>query len=423
VTPDALRARVAFLRRAGAALRRRPAREIVAALEQLLETWRDPGSKWRVALETDLAAASGFAVPTLQEGLARGLEHWSGSALCDLIERELGGVERLDSVSHIGVTGFDLTAVSLAGSIPMPSLLAVLAPLVLRSPVLVKTASRDPVTAALVARSIGEIDAELGRCVEVLDVRRERAADLEAFWQADCVVASGSDETLARIASRVRPPKRLVAHGHRVSVALLGGDATRGEPLERAADALARDIALWDQLGCLSPIALYVVGGDAEAPARAAAALARALAQAASRWPRGRVDPDAAVAFAQEHAATALRAAASGAVQVHAGAELAWVVVCEADAAPRTAPLHRFVRVHPVADTSALAAALTPLARHLAAVGMAGFAAPEPLVRLLGSLGASRVCPLGEMQAPPLAWHHDGRGVLAPLARYTDCEL
>ena len=44
------------------------------------------------------------------------------------------------------------------------------------------------------------------------------------------------------------------------------------------------------------------------------------------------------------------------------------------------------------------------------------------LASALAALGASRICPLGTMQAPPLAWCHDGRGVLAPLARFCDRE-
>jgi hypothetical protein len=424
VTPEDLRRRCAALRDAGAALRARPARETLEALEQVMESWRDPDSRWRRELEAQLPDAAGFSAANVREGLARGLENWTGAALRELAQRELGDLERLDAVDPARVSGFETSAVLLAGSIPMPTILALLAPLVLRSPVLAKPALRDPVTAPLLARSLAAVDPELGRCIEVADFRRSDSACLEVLLQAECVVASGSDQAVASVAARVRPTQRFVAYGHRFSVAALGEEAQRGQTLERAARGLALDVALWDQLGCLSPVAVYVAGGDAAAPDRVARALAQELERAESRWPRGEVDPRAAAALAHERAGAELRQAADRGVEVHAGAAGAWTVVREADSQPRPAPLHRFVRVLPVADARALVDALAPFGPHLSAVALEGFGPEAPaLRRALAGLGASRLCACGAMQCPPLDWHRDGRGVLTPLARFGDSEL
>ena len=72
-------------------------------------------------------------------------------------------------------------------------------------------------------------------------------------------------------------------------------------------------------------------------------------------------------------------------------------------------------------DDASLLDAIRPLGPHLAAVGVAGVSAEIPSA--LAALGASRVCPIGAMQAPPLAWRHDNRGVLLPLARLADLEV
>ena len=37
-------------------------------------------------------------------------------------------------------------------------------------------------------------------------------------------------------------------------------------------------------------------------------------------------------------------------------------------------------------------------------------------------LGASRYCPLGAMQQPPLTWHQDGAPPLGALVRWIDLE-
>jgi hypothetical protein len=422
LTPGEIRERLTELRRAGAGLRRRSARGTLDALARVLDGWSDPGSAWRRALEAELPGATGFSPETVSEGLRRGLAHWNGQALHALAARELGALERLDDSLRPMIAGFDATAVLLAGSIPMPTLLALLAPLVLRSPVLAKSASRDAVTPHLVARSIAEVDAELGRCIEVVDFPGEDDERMAALLEAGCIVASGSDETVAAIRARAAPPQRLVAYGHRLSVAALGEAAARGDQLEDTVRRLALDVALWDQLGCLSPIVVYVEG---EAAADAASeALAGALAEVEQRMPRGKIEPRAAALIAHERARAELRAAAGERVRLHASDGTAWTVVREARCGVLPAPLHRFVRIMPVADSAHLLDALAPLAPHLAATAVEGFGAGTPqLARDLAQLGASRVCAPGALQTPPLDWHHDGKGVLSPLARFTDLEL
>ncbi len=91
---------------------------------------------------------------------------------------------------------------------------------------------------------------------------------------------------------------------------------------------------------------------------------------------------------------------------------------------PRPAPLHRFVRVHPLRDPAALPTALAPLATHLAGVAVEEFGThTSALARELADLGVSRICTPGRLQAPPLAWSHGGEGVLIPIARFTDLEV
>jgi hypothetical protein len=46
----------------------------------------------------------------------------------------------------------------------------------------------------------------------------------------------------------------------------------------------------------------------------------------------------------------------------------------------------------------------------------------EELATQLARWGATRVCPLGRMQNPPLTWRHDGRPALGDLVLWTDFE-
>jgi hypothetical protein len=412
------------LRDAGRLLRERSARDVHDALADVLDAWSATDSRWQQALAKELPAETGFSLATAKEGLARGLARYDGAALRALVRSELGGPERLDAARSDRIDGFEATAAILAGAIPLPSFVAVLAPLALRSPVLVKLSAHDPVTVPLLVRSLAERDPLLGACVEIADFRRNDAASLAALCRAPCVVATGSDAAVSAIAAHVGPSQRFVASGHRFSLALLGPEATRGSALARAASALALDIALWDQLGCLSPVSVHVTDADPHAADRVADALAGALAHAEARWPRGRIEVAAAAAVTRERAEAEMRAAAGLRVDVLAAPATEWTVVRESDATLRAAPLHRFVRVHPAPDLDAALRAIEPHATQLAGVALDGFGdASAKIAAELTRLGPSRVCAPGSLQAPPLDWPRDGRAVLLPLARRSTVEI
>jgi len=411
------------LAEAGAKLRRRAPEEVLDVLAQLFDAWSTDGSPQRRALEAALPEATGFSAAVVREGLRRGLQSWTGEAFRALVEREIGTRPSGDAGSTRSAVGFETTAVILAGSIPMPTLLAIAAPLALQSPVMVKLASGDRVTARHVARSIAALDPLLGHCVTCVELPRDDRESIDALLTADCVVATGSDETVTDLGARVRSPRRLVRYGHRLSVAVVAGSALDGPRVEETARNLALDVALWDQLGCLSPVAAYVLAPEAGSADRFGEALARALGDAERRLPRGVVGRSVAAQIARERAEAEMRAAGGAPVAVHASTDTSWTVVREADSRWRATPLHRFVRVVPVKDGAELIEALAPVGRNLAAVGVAGIRGEiTGLFHRSGRLGASRICPLGSMQCPPLAWCHDNRGVLEPLARFTDLE-
>jgi len=409
------------LREEGRSLRERSLAEILDRLETVVEAWRDPASPWRDQLQRRLPEVTGFAPETVRHGTELALRDWTGKALREVVEAELGSLRQGDADPRI--RAFPATAVILAGSIPMPTLLAMLTPLLLRSPVLAKPASRDPVTPELVVRSVTQVDPRLGACLALTDVPDRDPGSTRALLEADCVVATGSDEALADIHRLLPEGHRWVAHGHRLSIAVLGEEATRAHCIREVAEGLALDTALWDQLGCLSPIAIYVVGGGPKACQRMARALAAALEDAEVRWPSGRAPLDAAAQRGHEIEVARMRAAAGSGVSLHVGSANRWAVVCENDCRPRSAPLHRFLRVHPVKDLAALEVALEPLAPHLAGVAVAGFGdSTVAAERQLRALGASHLCVPGQLQAPPLGWRRDGRPVLLPMARIENGE-
>ena len=102
----------------------------------------------------------------------------------------------------------------------------------------------------------------------------------------------------------------------------------------------------------------------------------------------------------------------------------AWTVVYEADPRFQLSCLNRFIYVKGVKDlTEALQSADSVRGK----VSTVGLAAPEDqaqeLAATLARWGVTRVCPLGQMQVPPLTWRHDGRPALGDLVTWTDWEM
>ena len=387
-----LRACRAQLREAGAALRARPLDARVEALGAALESLRDETAPATARLLSALPAATGLDPRTTAHGFSLAQARWGAAGLARLVADELSDRARARHAPS-------LTAVVPAGCIPMPTFEAMLAPLVLGSAVLVRPGSRDRVSADGFRRALADVDAALAEAVAIAPIDRDDADAWRELLDADAIVASGDDDTIAALRASAPRDRRFVGYGHRLSVAVLGPEVT-----DDAAAGLALDASLWDQLGCLSPIAAYTFG-DADAWADA---LARALAGLAERWPRGTVPLASAAAIRSERAAAELRGASDRETRVIGGD--GWVVVRESDARARPAPLHRFVRVHPVRDADELARALDPLVPHLSTVGHVGLEDG-----LLGALPGPRKVALGTMQTPPLSWNHDGIGTLRPL--------
>jgi hypothetical protein len=206
--------------------------------------------------------------------------------------------------------------------------------------------------------------------------------DRSAVRDAELVVAMGSDDSIASIRDDVAPFARFLPHGHRFSVAWVGVAAGFAP--------LAADAALHDGRGCLSPIAVFT-----PLPLEAATdALAGAMADAQARWPVGEIAP-------AEHAAIRSRRAlarVAGVVREGPG----WSV--HGLPADKWTPLAlpRSVVVISVPTPEEAAAVLAPHGRHLSTVGTDGPSAP------FVEVGATRICPLGRMQRPPMARSHDG---------------
>jgi len=291
----------------------------------------------------------------------------------------------------------------------------------------IKRASGASFLPRLFAHSLYEADPKLGACLEVA-AWPGGSVDIEntLFAEADCVTATGSDETLAAIRARLPQKIRFLGYGHRVSFGHVTKDALpssfRGKQV--AAQA-ADDVVAWNQLGCLSPHVIYVETGGVITPETFAELLAEELARREVSEPRGEIPVETAADIAARRGFYEVRAAhaAGGTRHWCSPGSTAWTVIFESDPLFQMSCLNRFVYVKSVPDLKTLLENADAIRGHVSTVGvaMAGEHAPE-IARQLARWGALRICPLGQMQNPPLTWRHDGRPALGDLVTWTDWE-
>ncbi len=421
----------ALLERARAAQRalaRRERHEIVRRLEEVCALWLSDDAR-REAAARAIARSTGYAQPMVELCLARTFRAFTAPHLGRVLDAALAGVDLRDEDdlprdADAGpiVTAPRLVVVLLAQNTPGLAIAPTLLALGLRAAVVVKSARGERDFAPLLARSIAEIDPELGEaCIATTWAGGTAAIEDPLFAAADRVVVYGSERSIAAV--RARAGERVIAHGPRVSLAVVAGAneaALPGFPAAQAR-ALAREVAFLDQRGCLSPqLVLVDERLDREALGEALAVELEAIER---EWPRRHLPLEAATAF--RRAVNAAEAEAlGGAVSLHGGAHEPWAVVVEQRAQLRATPLDRFVRLHPYSGASGLRAALAPLRGVLECVGVAASAEEARLVAAeCRAAGAARVCPIEEMQDPPADWHGGGRPGIERLLSWSTIRL
>jgi len=393
----------AELARVAARLAERGPRALAAlSAERRLEIWSaavetlaEPESERRRRLLPGLIATSRLSAEGLVEGLRLMLEGAGGEAASRLAAR---AVHRAGA--PLGGGALPWGAAVLAGNLPGLALQALLPALLAGRPLLVKSARDEPLFAAALVAALAEAEPALAEAFAAVTFAGEdEALGAAALAGAARVVAYGGAEAIGALAARLGD--RLLAHGPKASVALVGREI---DPVG-VGRGLARDVALFDQRGCLSVQAVYTEGD----PLELGEALAWGLALEHGRLPPGPLAPAAAAAVRQLRDAADLGDHLVPRLALEQG-----TVVIDPELRFLPSPGLRCVRVHPLARLDDALAALAPWRNRLQGAALAGESA-WPLEVPLAALGVSRVAGPGHLQAADAMWANGG---VDPLAAY-----
>ena len=352
----------------------------------------------RLAMEW-LSPTTGFSPAMVEETLPRIFAPIAEDALAGIV-----GAARAPFVASLAIVA--------SGNVPGVALPKTSLALVAGVPSLVKTASGEPLLSVLFARALVEEEPRFAESHAALwwdGARADLATALGASVAS--LVAYGSDEAIEAL-RKIAPPE-LVGHGHRLSIAAIRLQA--GTATADLAAAIAHDVALYDQQGCLSPQALFAIGGPEAAAVELVDALAAALDELSVRLPRGRMTGGDHLAIRRFRDDAEWRAIRDERILLrHDPRGTAWTVVLDPEPTFRASPLGRTIVVHPLGSAADLAPVLAPLAGRIESIGVAPWL-DEELRRVASDLGIPRVAPLGSMQAPDLAWRQGGRDPLAGI--------
>jgi len=413
----------------------RTTEQLVKVLCNVAEGWQRADSPFRQLALAEGPAKTGFQRATLEKGLDFFFKQFTRENFRALLAQELGDARRLDEMCAAPTdpnpsraamaVGPEFLVHIGAGNIPNPVLMSITLGLLTRSAQFVKCASGSSFLPRLFAHSIYEADHKLGACLEIAEWRGGHAALADAlFAEADCVTATGTDETLAAVRAKLPVTRRFLGYGHRVSFGYVTGESLSALGAERIASSSADDVVAWNQLGCLSPHVIYVQRGGVVMPKTFAELLADELERREATEPRGDLPTELAGSIASRRAIYEVRAAHS--LNTHlwrSENSTAWTVVYEEDARFQMSCLHRFIYVKAVADLTDALRAADPVRGKVSTVGIAATEdQAQEIATRLARWGATRVCPLGQMQNPPLTWRHDGRPSLGDLVTWTDWE-
>lgn len=433
-------------------LLRQRTRTLVELLAYAADRWRDPQNSFRLRALSEGAEDAGFGTATVARGLDAFLASLTAESLEALIVQDLGDAKRLDGFAgtlpelRTGRTSFargpELLVHFCAGNLPTPTLMNLVLGVLTKSAQFFKLPARGGLIPRLFAHSLAELEPKLGACWEFASWSRNRVDLDEAIGaNADCVTATGSDDRIQSVRQRLPARVRFVPYGHRVSFAYIASEMLTLYGLKRLVTDAVADIAAWNQLGCLSPHVIYVQDQGVVSPEGFATALAEELARLEQREPRGELRPEEASVIASARTVYEMRRAvgpgpldlarqesvffeSAPTVQMwQSEGSTAWTVVLDTDPSFRPSCLHRFIYVKPVKQLAAVLRYAEPIRSHLSTVALA---APDDIAAghalALAQWGATRICPVGRMQTPPVLWRHDGRPALADLITWTDLE-
>ena len=403
--------------------------EIIEAIDRAVQRWLDPQDPVRQCADRYLPLLTGWDPEMLRLGLNATLKTYRALQLHRFVAEDFDNPKLLDEFQPRPQGGWaramspDLLVHVWAGNVPGLPLWSMICGLLVKAGGMGKVARAEPLMAGWFAQTLAEVEPRLANCLAVAwwpggDV----ATETQVFGLADHVLAYGGDDTLADLRTRVPVGTPLQLHGHKLSLGVVSAQALGVRQAQHTARLAALDVVRFEQMGCYSPQAFYVERGGQVTPREWCDLLAGELSALQHKYPRPTLDLAQSMAMSSWVQAQAW--SDDEPMEVLGHEQDAWrVLYAERARILSPSALARGVTVMAVDALAQVPALIAPRRSWLQTLGVA--APPERLLGLatmLGEVGVTRLCALGNMTSPTAGWHHDGRFSLLDLVRIVELE-
>ncbi|OGW82385.1 MAG: hypothetical protein A3C47_02365 [Omnitrophica bacterium RIFCSPHIGHO2_02_FULL_51_18] len=269
-----------------------------------------------------------------------------------------------------------------SGNVPNPSIVSFVLGMLVKSKNVGKVSSKDKGFLDIYLDSLKMVDCGLASGNSLLKANNKKALE-RSIQASDLVVVYGDDRTLSEVRKMIPSKTRFIGYGHRVSFGICLKETLTKRNLSKLARNAATDIWMMDQRGCLSPAVIYLETGGEVSPLLFSQHVTKHL----SRYGRWLTLYDDAVSDFPK--------------------------ICEG----------KVIHFQAFNDIEKVYKKLKPIRLSLQSVALEGNSVRRQGAALrLAQLGINRICRAGQMQNPPITWHHDGMPNLASWVRWTDLE-
>jgi len=254
---------------------------------------------------------------------------------------------------------------------------------------MIKLGSGDPITPAYFARSFQDVDPDhpLTKSTSVLYWPHDSKAEDAGIDLSDGIVVWGGRRAVEGVRNKADAETELIEFGPGRGLQLIGEEVFEDEQeMKRVADAMAKDVAAYDQEACFSPQVAFVEG-DAE---KFSQYLADSMERMEENMPKGKATKKEKASVSQEKAISNF----SGDTVLSPGST-EWTVIVT-DELERTIdhPRGRTLYLHQVGD---LEAAESYIDDTVNTIGIYPQARKEELRDKLTLKGADKISDVGRM--------------------------
>ncbi len=407
-------------------------KDIIDELDGVSRLFLDEKNASRKSAIEAISAVTGFS----RESVALSIDLEFSSSLkpqmTAALKNEFGSVEILDDfVYDAGNDRYSralpagpVFAVS-SSNIPALPHLSVMRAFLTKNPAVVKTSFAEPVFMPLYMRAFKDAGSLLAQCAAVVCYKSSGNIELtEKFIDSSNItIAYGGLDAEKYFAGRVRYPKKLIMHPHRLGFGLIGEGFTAGKSsseLYELAAAVARDVVTFDQRACLAPhVYFYCVKNNVPAEV-----FIKHIIAAFEAFEKE--IPPAALSDTENYSRRNFIDSMNFEKGVRDIFETAGGKSAVIDIKPSKFPLSPLNRVLFLAgyeEPGEVAAILKTVKNYTQNAALCVLKDDEALwFDILSCLGVSRICRAGEMPAPTMLWRHDGIGALIEMTRFCDIE-